>query len=173
MKHHPAGLPSWADDTLRDRFGADQQDAVAEDAAAAAAFMLSATGSTVVAHRARMNRLDQQVYDRFARFLRDDPDAQFCHHVGTDPQLFWYLSPGCPLACAACIAGWLTEHVAGTDENTRCDICGAAPLAERDCFRGVIVVPLVYRAPVPPGQPPPVTTVTYWACPGCAAEAVP
>jgi hypothetical protein len=37
MKHHPAGLPSWADDTLGGRFAADQQDAATEDAAVASA----------------------------------------------------------------------------------------------------------------------------------------
>lgn len=161
------------DDKLRQQFAADQQAATTEHATASAAFIFGATGSTVVAHRARMNRLDQQVYDRLIRFLVDDPDAQFCYHVGTDLQLFWYLSPGCPLACAACMAGWLTEHVAGTDEDTRCDFCGAGPLGEDDYGRGATPGPLVYRSPVPPGQPPPVATVTYWACPGCAAEAVP
>ena len=161
-----------ADDKLREQFAADQQAAATDDAAVKSMLMLGATGSPVVARGTRMSKLDQNVYDRFIRFLCDDPDAQFCSHVGPGQQLFWYLSPGCPLACAACMAGWLTEHVAGTDENTRCDFCGG-PLAEQEHVRGVIVVPLVYRGQVAPGQPPPVTTVTYWACLDCAAQAVP
>lgn len=158
------------DDRLREQFAADQQAGAVEGAADAAALMLGATGAAVVTRRPRMNRLDQQAYDRFAAFLCDDPDAQFCHHVGSAAQLFWYLSPGCPLACAPCMARWFTEHVAGTDEDTRCDFCGAGPFAEDNCVRAIIVVPLVCRSPLPPGQPPPVATVTYWACLGCAAQ---
>jgi len=92
------------DDKLRDQFAADQQAAAAEAAAAASTVMLGATGSTVVARRATMNRLDQQVYDRFIRFLRDDSDARFCYHVRTASQLFWYLLSGGSLVCATCMA---------------------------------------------------------------------
>jgi len=161
------------DDKLRAQFAADQQAAAVEGAAAASALMLGATGATVVVAPTGMNRLDQQVYDRFAAFLRAGPDAQFCYHVGTVPQLFWYLTPGCPLACAACMAQWFTEHIAGTDEDTRCDFCGAAPLAEDNYVRVVIVVPLVNRGPAAAGQQPPVATITYWACLGCAAPPAP
>jgi hypothetical protein len=88
----------------------------------------------------------------------------FCVHAPAVTQLYWFLVPGCPVACQACVAAWLQTAIGGTDDDTACDVCGRGPNAP-GTFQQRHLVCQVLDPPDLTGQ---AITICYYVCRACA-----
>lgn len=150
------------------RFREDQSDGAAAEAEQIALAGLARTIRIPVVLRydpAHLRPYDRQVEARFNAYVYEDPAAKFCPHLR--PQLYWYLVPGCPVGCAGCVKAWMGANVGpGSDEDTRCDICGHGP----NRLDELVQRRLIIRVGVAPPAVPPVCTVTFLVCLGCQAK---
>ncbi len=121
-RHDDEGTPASPPRTPREQFFRDQTDAAQEQAHASAVVSMVAGGKDVVI-AGPTGPYEGLVIDRLTWTLRDDPDARFCTHLSGASVLWWALAPGTPVSCAPCFTSWQQNRIAGTPEDTTCDVC--------------------------------------------------
>lgn len=150
--------------TSRQQFFRDQTDAAQEQADASAAASMVAGGNDVVI-AGPTGPYEGLVVDRLTWTLRDDPDARFCTHLSGASVLWWALAPGTPVSCAPCFTWWQQNRIAGTAENTTCDICRQPQQPDNLTARMLNV-----RFDGDGTVPGVVVIVQYGVCVGCLAK---